>query len=722
MYPLDSCLGGCLTCCMKRTRATAVALWRIGKSVEIESLTGADGDWLGLGEIRAGGVALRSGTRAWTPRLSTPNGIIYQRFEAAGLKRLPGGGLEARFRAIGWPWVHQEFCDEYSQPLLHLPAKLQPVEDHFSLHIEPLSRELGGRVWTGFSIALGFQSRSRGIRRMIVDATWELGGAMSGNTVLNQSQCSPPVFRSSLQNAFTSACLKRIDEADSPQGVSYQLAPRGGMLQAFDFQHGPAGALLHYWPALDSINSFLAKPRGRNLLHVVDEYRFPLARRVSTTPQHILFLSGPLPEHTARDLWWSAYEEANGAVRQRRRIKPTIVMPEVDPPRSGRVQDGRVQLRIGEEWVDAPEALYAMADRLLPKLAAAGVRRLMNPLVQESDVTVMGLKRKLDSGLDGDLFCGSLCATHRFLPAEFWGGMKAWRHLARAGQALGIEMGHWFAPHMSPRAAIFQQHPDWLMTGSHSLTFGGGYWNILASLDWTTRARDWILSDLQCWHDEGGLDYLFVDSWPNLGLLPVNHATGGRTNQAALERFFAALQKIGIRSFSFEGISCLGISRMSVADLRGDKEDGLPGVVGQNDFGWWRHQLDMAYNLNIHLSARGRSDEEQEQMVFSAMAARGGLILPKQTGGGKCPAWLSRLQHIYNRVSPEMQRRNMLPERNGIAWSVGRVKTIWSFKSQRISVPAGVSVFRVEENALIPLKSEETLSLDAWQVYRIIPS
>ena len=692
----------------------------LGRDVQLQLLTGPGQTWLGLGEITVSGTRLRAGDRPLILRLDTPEGILYTQFQLGRVHKTAKGGAEVHLRACGTPWVRQEILDEYTQPLLNLPPSLDPVEDEVILHLEPLDLELGGLAWRGFSYAFTFWSKRRQIHRMLVDATWELGGSIVGNTVLNQSQCSPPVYRGQRRTHFATTCLKRIDCVDSPQGVSYQLAPRGGMLQAFDFQHGKEGALLHYWPRLENIASNHVKVSGQTRLHVVDEYRFPLARRVTTTPQHVLFTPGPLPEHEARDLWWAAYELVTDAVQRRHRVRPTVVLPEVDPPRSGRVHEGRVQLRVGEEWVDAAESLYAVADRLLPGIAANGVRRLMNPLIHESDVTVLGLRRKLDTGLDGDLFCGSLCATHRFQPSEFWGGMKAWRYLAQAGHQLGLEMGHWFAPHLSPRAEIFNQHPDWLMTGVNSLTFGGGYWNILAALDWNTGVREWILEDLRRWHDEGGLDYLFVDSWPNLGLLPINYAAGFRSNQPALEQFFGQLQEIGIRAFSFEGISCLGISRISIADLRGDKEDGLPGVVGQNDFGWWRHELDMAYNLNIHLSARGRSDEEQEQMVFAAMAARGGLILPKQTGGGRCPLWLAHLQHTYNAVLPHMQQRRLLPGRTGVEWTDGKCRVLWLFKP--LKAPAGTRIEQVscaEGGPCAPRAVEHRAELSPWQVYRI---
>ena len=42
---------------------------------------------------------------------------------------------------------------------------------------------------------------------------------------------------------FTTCCLKRLDREGDPGGVSYQLGPRGGLVQGFDFQYSDRGVL-----------------------------------------------------------------------------------------------------------------------------------------------------------------------------------------------------------------------------------------------------------------------------------------------------------------------------------------------------------------------------------------------------------------------------------------------------------------------------------------------
>lgn len=654
---------------------------RLDGDVDIGFLTGRGGEWLGIGHVRVGKVPLRDASRPAVLRIDTPDGYLYTRYEWEGC-RPSGQGIDVMLRAIGMPWGRQEYQDEYNQPLFAVRDDLAPVTDEVVLHFRPRRLTLGGRDWTGFSYSFEFRSRQRQVHRLLFDATWEVGGSFIGNTLLNQSQCSRPVYKGTRGSAFLTSCLKRLDQADSPQGMSYQLAPRGGMLQSFDFQHGKAGALLQYWEGFPAISSDLRKPRGSTRLHVLDEYRLPLSRHLETPPQHVLLSPGPVSDHEGRDLWWAAYEKVADGVCRRVRVKRTEVEPEFDPPRRGRLHEGRLQCSVAGEWVDAGEVPYAVADRLLERAAKAGVRRLMNVFVTENDASVLGFARKLDNGLDGDLFCGSVCSTHRFYPSEFWGGMKAWRYLYEAGKRAGIQMGHWFAPHMSPRAAIFKEHPEWLATGVHTLSEGGGYWNILAALDWNTPVYEWILEDLRRWREEGGLDYLFIDSWPNLGLLPHNYERGMRGNHEPLARFFSEVQAMGIAALSFEGLSTLGISRMAVADLKADDAGRtLDGVVGQNDYAWWHQDPDMAYNLNLHLRPRGRSESEMQQSLFRIMANRGGLILPGvHRGDYEAPEWLVRLNRIYNHVHPHMRVRHVLPNGAGILWTGGGRSVVWVFK------------------------------------------
>ena len=542
---------------------------RLSPQVRLELIQTQSGDFLGIGNVLIQGTSMRNRSRLILPRLDAPDGILYTRFKLKDVEHASNGEARVHLDAVGLPWGRGELSDKYNQPLVWLNASHESVSDELVLVLRSVTLGLGGRDWMGFSYSFEYQSSKRQIHRLLTLATWEIGGSIKGNTILSQGQVNPPVFRGGIDKMFTTACLDSLEQYGNPQGYSFQLALRGGLLQAFDFQYAAQGALLQFWPKFDTVSSLVESPPGSDVLHVIDEYCFPLANRATTTPKWVLFTPGSFAPHEARDLWWAAYEHVGEIIRRPFGITPTVVVPEVGLKYRTRVAEGKLRMTISGKEVESREVPYAIAERVLPRLAAQGIRRFFPEVMSQSDVTEDGLKRKLDFGVHGDLHCASVCATRRFLPADFWGGMAGWRFMADKGRNAGIEMGTWFAPHFSPRAAILEQHPEYKMIDSTGLPAAGGYgFQTLLVADWNSGIRDWVLSDLKRWKEEGGLDYVFTDSLSNMGLVQANYAVGMRGNFTALGHLYGDLQRFGIKSFSFECVSPFGVGRFGTADLR----------------------------------------------------------------------------------------------------------------------------------------------------------
>jgi len=691
---------------------------RVGDAA-VEILLGPKSQWLGLGRVAVGDVPLRDGRHPMVVRVDTPDGILYTQCFLDRIEHRARGAVDVHFRAVGIGWGRREYLDEYTQAMVDLARPDEPVEDRLTLKLAPASLELGGRQWTGLSYAIRFASRTREIHRVLVIGSWELGGSIAGNTVLSQGQCNMPVYRGAKRTLFTTACLKTLDQYGSPQGVSYQLGPRGGLVQGFDFQHGREGTLLQYWPKLDAISSVLESPAGSTRLHVVDEYRFPLARTATTTPQVVLFAPGKPASHEARDLWWQAQQHVYGQTRRRYGVRESIVRPEMGCEHYSTRLDGEtLKVTILGEEVDADRMLHLTADRLLPRLAEQGIRRFFPIDAHQTDVTELGMVRKLDSGIHGDLICASVCASHRYFPSEFWGGIEAWRYMAERARSLDIEIGCWLSPHFAPRAEIFREHPDWLLKAPDSLHWGGGYGQAIVTADWNTGVYDWVLADIKRWVDEGGLDYIFIDSWANMGLVQYNCADRMRANFDALGRLLGAIQALGVRAYTFEGISPFGASRFGVTDLRGDLLGVQAGVAGQNDFGWWTGELDMAFGLCMHAQTRKRPAAEVEDLQFRTMANRGYLMLP--TGPGyQLSRRLRRLNAIYEQALPHMVVRRLLPRGAGVRWQDGRTQIVWAYRDATLPIPAGAAVERLTGAATERVACGKTLRAKAGCVYRI---
>jgi len=695
---------------------------RVGDRVRIGMLMGANREWLGIGPVVVAGVSLRDGRHPLVPRLATPDGHVYTKFEL-DWARSEGNTATVHLHAYAVHTARTEYLDEYTQRMVVPGADRQMAKDSLTLTLKSAAERLGGREWAGFEWQWMFSSRRRRIHAILVDGSWEIGGRITGCVLLHQGQCNRPVYRGSRGTDFTTACLKTLQQRGSPQGMSYQLAPRGGLIQAFDFMHTEDAAFLIYWPKYDSVCSLLESPQGHDRLYVLDEYRVRLARRAVSLPQRFLVAAGPLADHEARDLWWAAHERVYGGYRRAFRVKPTMVRPEIGLKYSVRVVDGGLKVSIGGVEVDSREVPYAIGDHVIPLLHRAGIRRFFPEVMSESDVTVLGMERKLDRGIHGDLHCSSVCATHRFVPSEFWGGMKAWHYMAEKARALGIEIGAWFAPHFSPRARIFQEHPEWRMIDVNTMPSGGGYgWHTIISADWNTEIFDWVLADIKRWKEEGGLDYLFTDSFANLGLLQQNYARMMRTSWRRLAQLYGEFSKMGIKALTFEGISPFGASRFGIADLRGDLLGPAAGIVGQNDLGWWVDDFDMAYGLCLGAAFRKRPEAEIRSLCFRAAAARGYLMMDSLCGHlYDLPEWARELNIIYEKALPHMVQRTLLPDRSGICWRGDGASVIWALRATDVEVDDGAQVLELgaEDDTAIEPSASGKCSLQAGRVYMI---
>jgi hypothetical protein len=285
---------------------------------------------------------------------------------------------------------------------------------------------------------------------------------------------------------------------------------------------------------------------------------------------------------------------------------------------------------------------------------------------------------------------------------------------------LGLELGAWFAPHLSPRAPIFQEHPEYRMVSVTGLPAGGGYgFQTITVADWNTGIHDWVLADLKRWKEEGGLDYLFIDSLSNMGLVQANYAAGMRTNWNALGRLIGDIQALGIRSLTCECISPWAASRFGVADLRGDLLEQNRAVAGQNDFAWWRDELDMAHNICLCLQARNRTEEEMQQFLFRAMASRGYIMFEHHYGiEHQLAAWWARLNHVYNQALPHMRSRRVLPDGQGILWTDGTSQVVWAYRDFEFNLAPGAPAEHLAGDSVQTVSHNGSIALRAGSVYR----
>lgn len=698
---------------------------------------------LGLGRVIVGGVAIRSGEVPLRPEFSTPDAIQYQDFQLTRIRR-EKGRIILETTATGRPSLYGEMMDEYSYNLA-FPRISQEDAARLDWIISSSELDLDGEPFAGFSLGFEFRSTRHEIHRFSVISTAEIGGRATGSTSFHQAYSCDPVYRATKASFFSSTCLKRLDLRQSWLGHSYQMLPRWGCIQPFDFFFAREGVLLGLWQDPHSVKSLLQKNAGEEVFFVIDEYNFPLARRVSIPAKHYLFSGRKRPQHTVIDLWTRAFDYTREIISGFFKIKPGL--PEIigGPEFHGRNSIAREELPLGpqKDWmwkvekgkfyfqlmgekIESRDLLHWYGDRVLPLLAERGVKRFFMEVVLESDFTEDAFAYHAETGWHGDLHVGSVCATRRNVPAAFFGGWEGWNYMAGKARSLGIKLGHWVGLHLSPRAEILREHPEYLLQHVNTLGHGGGYSHqCICSINWASGARQWFLDDLKRWHDEGDLDFLFFDSWPNLGCAPINY--GGRMEpmQWELGGLLGDLQSIGYDWFSFEGTSPFGVHRYGLWDPMAETVKGSQGILGQNDFGAWIGHEYLGYRQSLLPDVNPRRKPADIAAMSFRYLASGSLTLVSEEVLQNAllrSAVPAAHQRIYQQASPHMRKRHLLPADRGVRWESGEgTEILFAYKPFSHPLSASARVVRLDGQSEQPVPiSSRRLAAKPRTVYKII--
>ncbi|HEY3418678.1 MAG TPA: hypothetical protein VGM23_17515, partial [Armatimonadota bacterium] len=625
--------------------------------------------------------------------------------------------------AQGTAGLYGEYRDEYDNVLVwpRLPEKLvAQVEWRFL----PETLSIDGVEYSGFSYSLRFQSASHAIHQVTWIATWELGGTAAGNTLLYQGQVNPPVYTCARETSFTTACWRTLGEIGKPEHYSFQLSSRYSPHQCCDFQYGPQGNLFAYWPEIVDVHSVVQKHPGEDVVFVIDKCLLPLGTDVSFPRKCVLWAPAPPEgprEHEMHNRWLAAWQHAQRCLLEPFQIVTPYVLPEAGCPYHTSLDEhGKLLMWVKDKPYPPDRVLYAWAE-VLPELATMGIRRIGPEAIQESDISENGYAYKLMTGLQGDLITSSVCQTWNYRPAEFWGGWQAWEHFYQAGHDLGMEIGHWLGMHLSPLAPILKEHPEFICRDVNTRPHGGGYMiNLCNGINFHT-ASDWLLEQFAEWKRHG-LDYLFCDSFGNMGMMGVDYSAGMQGNAAALIRFVGELNKLGIRAISVEGISPFGVGHFGIGDNMMENRAAPDAVAGQNDWSWWVGHEDMLIDCTpIADPHPDRTQAELQEQCFRALANRALLVFyyTDATHWPHCLQRWSSYYHTFNTLQPRMVKRHLLPDHRGVRWTSPDGEALFAFRAFAYPLPAGACVERIagEECTLLPCRDE--LQTEAYTAYRI---
>ncbi len=683
---------------------------------------------LGIADVVCGEVPLRQPRRLWRPLISTPDGISYTAFRLRSVSVGRDGTVSVRTEALGAPLEIQEEQDEYLGDVLNLALPDRPVRDAFTWELKPASRTIDGRAFVGFSYRYHFTSRKgRCLTRLFDHATWEIGGRLAGNTLLLQGQVNPPVTTLTKATYFTTACNYYGAEMQGfmapPKRVSFQRLPRMGTVQAFDCLVHPRGALLGLFEPLEEVFSVVQTHTGEDALHVVDEVRRPLAARFTTPAKHILFhavdQTATWTREDQRNLWTAALDAVHTTVRRRHRVARSFVLPRLWIP-----QYDTETFTLDGKTYPRERMFQTLADQRIARWADMGGKEICTHSIWKSDYTEDRFVCKDHSRMHGALIVGSICNVRVHEVAPLWGGPKALAYFVKRAHRHGMQVQLWWSTHLSVRAPILQQRPDFMLVARDGLPNGGGFGHqSIATLDLNNPdCAAWLYQHLKTLHDQTGYDGLFHDSYGNMTFLPMNHADPLRRGQeAAYGRFVHRLQAGGIKTFTAEGIGPLGVGHFGMNLL---PKDGKLDHGYQSALNWWLGEEDMVYGLNMGIGAPLWPGKNPDPIAFAFRClAGGGRFGFCANDADHTPQWTGAwrdLNRLHGIVGPLNGRRTLLPDGQGVLWQQQGHRLLFAFTAFPFTVPGGARVERITPDGAQPESVHDRILLThPGAVYRL---
>lgn len=263
-----------------------------GNGVSLDLVT-EGGALLGIGEVRAGGVALRSGRRPMFVEIRTPDArrlcdwrIEQREATDAGLRlvlaaNVENGGL--------MDWMVHAVRNRYNTA--DWTEGPRPAEGtRLELEVVPVCRTIGPRDYVGLRYQYRYASQALPIYKILDRGTWEPGGSALGSEFWMRSCFVPSIVRmtSAAQHYSTEWYLGEVQNPNI-----FQFLPLQTELQGFTFTACDAGILLTWATEVAHVRSLFEKPRGSTELVHWHEHCGDLGPERATAPMEVLWSAGP---------------------------------------------------------------------------------------------------------------------------------------------------------------------------------------------------------------------------------------------------------------------------------------------------------------------------------------------------------------------------------------------------------------------------------------------
>jgi hypothetical protein len=704
----------------------------IGDDISIELLQ-ENKKFLGLGSVCSGKQILRASRRPMFVEIRNPSGIEllnYSLIECAqtpeevrlkfAMERREGGNME---------WMVHEVRSRYNTA--DWTAQPRRAEDTIlELELRPVSREIGGRKYAGFSYRYHYDSDRIPIYKILDRGTWEIGGKAIANEFWMRNCFVPAILRIDSADQFYSSEWY-IPTCANPTALQFQ--PLQTELQGFTFTAAKAGVLV-IWPSeVAHIRSLFEKPPGEELMVHFHEHCGDLGYKFATAPVEVLWCPGE------RDRVGLANDYA--AVGE---LVHETLHAQVGMRRERVTTYGQI-----EEWGPADLERYRCAG--LTKLLQAEMKTVFLSNHFENNMNTWGVSNmcctldyKVSESVGEDklrAFCED--ARSGGATVEMWGNTSISTLTPILNNRNGssdrirfLPKGNSIMDEIDEKTA-FVRNPSNAIESDH-------YAPVFAVLNLRDASvRKYWLSRWKLAHDDVGLGGIFLDSSFNLssdkfhyiqnaqselagatadqGHLLGNMRPAKEPEQAILSQYHAHLslmaemQKMGF-VYCNEDLGVFGIhrhgpnlpARLDTLFLWSDCIAGFdPFVIREAG-----HEPDdiffrgLAYRMMWGL----HWDIKRDVLSFHHEGLRREEDAPKP--------WHYDLWRIYNRVEDLMRDRTILEGESGVLFRSGEKKVLWAFADLVLTLDRSASVLDLTNGERV---DAETVKALRHHIYLIDP-
>jgi len=477
----------------------------------------------GIGEVKCGDILLRSGRRPMFVEITTPDGIRFMDYTVKN-KEFSDNQIKLTFSM-------QQTTTELMEWMLHTVRNRrnlgdwtespQPAADtELQLIIKPLTREIDGEKWTGFTYQYLYQSKKYPIYRILDRATWEIGGNIIGNEFWNRNGVVPSLIKFNDSQQFYSGewYLPGIENPNI-----FQFHPLQTTLQGFTFTASPEGVLLTWSNEVAHVNSLFEKQTGKNEMAHYHEHCGDLVHNFATSPVEVLFRKGNTNHVEKANIYESCKETVYETLHQKAGLRRERVS----------------SYGVIEEW-GIPD-MNKYIDEGLPKLVEAGMKTVFLPNECENAMNVYGVS--------------NMCCNVDYKIAETVGEDKMRAFCAKAREN-GVVVEMWGNTAISSLTEMFSYREQGATDRLKRLAVEGSIMEVVnkAKMPWIRNASNAIEADhytprfcalnmrdpdiykywMDCWkklHDDIGITGIFLDSSFNMTSNKFHHVQNMETKR-----------------------------------------------------------------------------------------------------------------------------------------------------------------------------------------------